>query len=189
MEKVSMTDLKSKLSNQAVLVFQLITGSVLFGATLFLGFITLMYQSAAPAGVPEAGAVKMMNLLSIIHGAVFVGGLLASRFLFDMMFSASRIESAAGDWRLARYATAAEKYLALMRSAMIIKMALLEMPAFFGLAVCFMGVTNGVLRVESLYWANLVSYAALVLLLLKDFPTRDSLLEMFKQRLGHLLEY
>lgn len=189
MEKVLMTDLKSKLSNQAVLVFQLITGSILFGATMFLGFIVFMYNTAAPVSAPRPEAVEMMNLLSLIHGAVFVGGMIASRFLFDMMFSSARIESAVNDWKLARLSTAAEKYLAVMRSAVIVKMALLEMPTFFGLVVCFIGVTNGVMNAEYLYWANLISYAALVFLLLKDFPTKERLLEMFRQRLGHLLEY
>lgn len=189
MEKLSMADLKNKLSDQAVLVFQLITGSILFGATLFLGFIIFMYQTASPAGAPGPEEVEMMTLLSIIHGAVFIGGLLASRFIFDRLFSMARMESAMDDWRLARYSTAAEKYLAVMRSAMIVRMALLEAPAFFGLVICFMGATNGVLMAESVYWANLVSYAALVFLLLKEFPTRDRLLELFRQKLGSLLEY
>ncbi len=189
METVSMADLKSKLSNQAVLVFQLITGSILFGATMFLGFIVFMYNTAAPSEAPGTETVEMMNLLSLIHGAVFVGGMIASRFLFDMMFSSARIESAVNGWKLARLSAAAEKYLAVMRSAVIIKMALLEMPAFFGLVVCFIGVTNGVLKVESIYWANLISYAALVFLLLKNFPTKERLIELFKNKLGHLLEY
>jgi len=189
MEKLSMADLKNKLSDQAVLVFQLITGSILFGATLFLGFVVFMYRTASPAGAPGLDAVELMTLLSRIHGAVFIGGLLASRLLFDRLFCSERIETMVNGSLLGHLSTAAEKYLAVMRSATIVRMALLEAPAFFGLVICFMGATNGVLRAETAYWANLVSYAALVFLLLKEFPTRDRLLELFRQKLGSLLEY
>jgi F0F1-type ATP synthase membrane subunit c/vacuolar-type H+-ATPase subunit K len=184
MENVTIDEMKKALSVNAVRVFQIIYIAILLGVTVFLGIILYMYSAGSPFAAPAEDTVQQMNIFSLIHAGMFIAGLFISRFLYDLTLKPARAESVMTDRRVEGL-SGAEKHLAVMRTAMIIRLALLEGPVLFGLVALFMAAVNGVLYHKGIYWANLASYIYLVYFILTDFPTPEKLLEVFKKRLSH----
>lgn len=86
-------------------------------------------------------------------------------------------------------ASVASGYLAAIRTAKIIRIAIIEAAVFFGLVTCFMAVTSRVLYQNPYYWANALSYVIFVVMLLRDFPSREKMTELFRGKLKFLLQY
>jgi hypothetical protein len=182
MENVTLDEMKKALSVEAVRVFQIIYIAIFFGVTVFLGLVLCMYRSGSPFPSPADDALRQTNLFSLIHAGIFAAGLFISRFLYDMTLKPARTGAIMVDRRNEGLSGAA-KYVAVIRTAMIIRLALLEAPVFFGLVTLYMSSVNGVLYHKGVYWANLVSYIYLAYFIFTDFPTPEKLLEVFKKRL------
>ncbi len=127
---------------------------------------------------PAEPDFSVLTALSMIHVAALFAALFLGNFLFYRMFSPSR---------LAGMEELGEEKLALvvaghLRSAVIVRLALLEGAAFLGIAVCVVGITRGVLDAEPLYYLNLGSLLVLLVYGLMTFPTKERILLWCEER-------
>ncbi|HDP80473.1 MAG TPA: hypothetical protein ENN21_06480 [Spirochaetes bacterium] len=157
MEKISFQDFQDCLTEGAVRTVQIIYIAIASGATFFLAVVLFLYDKNLPSSPETAQAVQDLASLTMIHGAALIAALWLSGFLYRRAFAEKQALAVAG-----RAGTASgigpDGALAVIRTARIIKLAVIEGPAFFGLVICFLGVTGGVIYREPLYWVNLVSY-------------------------------
>jgi hypothetical protein len=68
----------------------------------------------------------------------------------------------------------------LIQQATMLRLALLEGAALFGLVVCVIGVLGGVLHRYPLYWVNSVSALIMLGTVVATFPTRERLEQVFR---------
>jgi hypothetical protein len=106
--------------------------------------------------------ISLVTLLSLIH-LILAAALFAAAFMLYVRRVAPRPGTS----------PTVEECLRTLRSASILRLSLLEMPALFGVLICIVASQRGVLDLEPLYWLNLASAAAFLVITALTFPTRD----------------
>lgn len=154
-----------------MLSLALMGGPLLYGACLLAFYLTSGPHSATPG----AGALHTMETLSMTHVGFTIVAYLLAPFLFNRTLNATRLDP--GQEADSPRALALQAVL-LLRTAMIVRLAILEGAAFFGLSVCVIGVTGGVMESDPLYWLNLGSSVLLIAFGVITFPSRERLLEI-----------
>jgi hypothetical protein len=69
-----------------------------------------------------------------------------------------------------------------LRTAIIVRIALLEGAAMLGNMICLIAAMNGILSFEPLYWCNAASTVALLVIGATTMPTRERVLGWFEER-------
>jgi hypothetical protein len=168
---ITRTDLEQALPEPSLRSMQMIHIAVSLGPVLFA--IAVNVVNFTMAGVQPTGAdVEMMTMMSVVHAVFALSALMGSEAAFRWLTDTRRSTgSAPGTPRLL-----AAQYVNKFRSASIVRLAMLEGAAFFGLVVCVIGLTRGVLEAEPLYWLNMGSTLVLIVVAFWKFPTREQVI-------------
>ncbi len=183
LREISTADFESALSTGNVSQMAILQAALGMGVTLFGLVIVVLYLTQA--ATPDEGAVEVLQVLSLAHLALLVGAIVGGRFLFDAQFSDRNLERAApGKASGSEVAqNPATRALMHMRTAIILRLGLLEAPALFGLVVCFLTVINGLAPSHPIFLLNGLSAIGFVGFVVQTLPTRDRLLQMFVERI------
>ena len=73
-------------------------------------------------------------------------------------------------------------FLALVSMASIIRLAMMEAPALFGIVICLLAVFGEGLDDQPVYWLNLASVVLFLFYLAASFPTRERVLELLRRK-------
>ena len=84
--------------------------------------------------------------------------------------------------QLAALADPAKRAVVTLRMALVLRLALLEAVALFGIVVCYLAVLTGTLHESPLYWLNGLPAVLLALHTLLSFPTRDRMESALQER-------
>ncbi|OHD65472.1 MAG: hypothetical protein A2176_13125 [Spirochaetes bacterium RBG_13_51_14] len=188
MKKVSISEIQNALNPEIVRSFQIIYIGIMAGATFFLCVILFMYLTGSPGEEISMHSLETVNLLTLMHLISFAAGMVVSKYLYNRSLSEPAVESAINDMKADAVSNIAGHYISIIRTAKIIRLALIEGPAFFGLVTCFLAVNNKIIYQYGYYWINIFSYIVFIYIVIKDFPTREKLLEIFKNKLKYLIE-
>ncbi len=156
-------------------VMQIMQGALLVGPTIFLLVILVLSQTGERPS-PTSESVDNLTLLSMVNAVYALVAFGAGTFLFARIFNPDRLvvpETTAHGIELGQSA------LALLQTALLLRMGLLEGAAILGLAVCMIGWSNGVLPTEEVYWLNSGSVLLLFLTGVMLFPTKERVLQLF----------
>lgn len=154
-------------------------GGVLLFAAIVIG---LFYTSVGNAEGERHGIVR---LLSSVHLPMALGLWLAAFMSGNFFYSPGNLKRAVNmsmSTLSGRDPTPAQKCLFVIRMAIILRTALLEGVALFGIVICLLGANSGALRENPIYWLNLSSTGVLVLSLALTFPSHQRLIELFRYR-------
>lgn len=149
-----------------VLQLGLTVGVVLFAAVTYAR-AELLAHPATDAAPPDE---SYLRLLSVANAALLLGAFVAGSFLFRM-----RTAPKPGDTAAAR--------IEALRAATILRLALFEGAALFGVAVCFLATQAGPPAYPTV-WLNLLSPAAFVAFSVATFPNRERLTAVLTDRVG-----
>jgi len=137
--------------------------TALMGGVFLFGLVVVLLAMRPPAANAEPIAPRVLILLSATHAVIaliawslapLLQGLLVARL-------GARLSSAAG--------------VGTLRGALIVRLAVLEGPALFGLVICLIAATGGALRATPLYWLNALSAVAFLGYGVLSFPTAERL--------------
>lgn len=173
------TQFSEALTREGLQGTRLIHVAIMTGPVLFLLVVIAFSLQQAAEYPPAASDVELMNILSMVHGVLFLLAVLLAQFLSGALFSPERLGSAAES---ASPETLAVRCVALQRAANIVRLAVLEGASLFGTAVCFIGVANRVVQAEPSYWLNAVSTGLFLVHGVTIFPTRQSFIDWFEAR-------
>ncbi|MBM4117619.1 hypothetical protein FJ251_07705 [bacterium] len=135
----------------------------LMGGVLLFGLVVVLIAMRPPAAGAAPIAQRVLVLLSAVHAVIalivwslapLLQGLLVARL-------GAQLGTAGG--------------VGALRGALIVRLALLEGPALFGLVICLIAATGGALRATPLYWLNALSAVAFVGYGVLSFPTAERL--------------
>jgi len=122
------------------------------GLTMMAGLVAWSYRNAAPV-VPTPDGVRLINTLTFVAMGAALAAIIASEIA----------------WR-----SLARKNI---HSAFIVRLALREGGALFGLTVAYIAALNGVLSVYPAYWVNLAPFALFLGFLATHWPKYPSFSE------------
>jgi hypothetical protein len=185
---VSVHDFEAALTPAELRMFQIIQGALGAGIATFLCIPVALYVFDAVVLADEAAQdLQLIRLLSLVHIALAAALLVTAKVVYDLQFRPERL---AGEHRPALRDTQGEVIhdpatycLALLRTAMIVRMAMYEGIAMFGLVVCLLAVIDGVVQAYPLYWLNALSSVALIGYIVLTFPTAERLKALFLSRI------
>lgn len=185
MKKISIAEIQEALTPDYIRVSQIIFFSIMAGASFFLLVILFLFINGSGAEEVNGHDVELINMYSLVHAALFTGAVVLSGFLYNMLLRQDRMALMVNDMDPHPAIT----YLSFIRTAQIIRIAIIEVPVFFGLVTCFMAVSNRVMHEYPYYWANAISYGIFIVMLMRDFPTKDRITELFRNKLPFLLQF
>lgn len=176
--KLSRTAFEAALTPAHVMTSQIIQGAMISGVMAFALAVAFMYTRSAMLEPGETD-LDTVRTLTVVHFIFLVANVGSSLFFTQRLFSPEGMRDAlaADDAQ-----SAAKRCVLQQRTALIVRLAVLEGSAFFGLAVCMIGAMNGVLRVTPAYWVNLLSPFLLISYGIATFPSRERLVAWFEER-------
>jgi hypothetical protein len=175
---LSRTAFEAALTPAHVMTSQMIQGAMMMGVVVFAFAVAFIY-SQAPAVVPGEAEVDLIRLMTFVHLGLLAVNVGVSFFLARRVFSPEAMGEGGG---LDDAHAFAEKAVLQQRAALIIRIALLEGSAFFGLVICMLGATNGVLQASPEYWINLLSPVLIIGFGIATFPSKERLVSWFEER-------
>jgi hypothetical protein len=144
--------------NTPLRALQIIHLGLASGVLLFTALVVIltMQQPANPAADPT-----LARMLTLVHGVLFLTALLLSRILYHRLLPTPDLDEAA---QVARF-----------RTARIVRLAVLEGAALFGLVTCLLLGQSGLIQAQPVYWLNLLSTGFFLAFIALTFPRQDPL--------------
>lgn len=175
---LSRTSFEAALTPAHVTSSQIVQGAMMMGIVVFATVVAFLYTQA-PHVEPTEAEIELVRLMTFGHIGLLAVNVGVSFFLARRVFSPEAIGEGVG---VIDAQALAAKAVQQQRAAMIVRMALLEGSAFFGLVICLLATTNGVLGTAPEYWINLLSPFLLIGFGIATFPTKERLVSWFEER-------
>jgi len=139
----------------------------------FFYLATFVIHSIQPTVIISLVDANLMDILSGVHAVIMITMMVVS---FVLSKNTLRKERIASDTVFNTPEKIATQAVNLHRVSSLLLMAPLEGAAFFGAAVCLIGVEAGIIQNLPIYWLNTISGVVLLGVGFITFPTRDRIL-------------
>jgi hypothetical protein len=142
-------------------------------AVMLVLAVTLAYapRSASAEQDPFAAA-RVLFVCSLVHAVIaattFGLAVVLPRLVWTRMHARRRTD-------------AGGRALTAVRAVLVLRLVLCEAAATFGLIVCILGATLGVLRTHPLYWLNACSALILIVFIVLTFPDEERLVALYQR--------
>ena len=189
LSNISSAEFASQLTPQRLRTGMLVQAALGLGPLFFSAIVLLIAFSNQSNGV-DAEALDLLKTLTIANLAMSIVLGSAGHLLYRSRFTPRRLESAFLDELLDRQghpiaATSPEKAITFIRTAMLLRTALSEASAFFGITVLMIASTHGLLLTVSWLWVNVVPVVMLWTLTASTFPTSNTMQRIFETNIQH----
>jgi len=183
---VTLAEFRSALTPGAVRSGIIVQLTLAIGVLFFLVAVIFISQNV-PGDQPVSP--DLIEILNTIHALLFITAVYAGHWLFNRRFSSENLERAYGknfvDKRGRPLAsTPSEKLVLLIRTAYIIRAALLEGAAFFGLMTLVVCAQSGLLNTQPFLWLNAGSALYEITFILLTLPTAERQESLFEERIS-----
>ena len=170
MSDVSLDDFRAALTPGEIRILQLICAALALSTVMML-FVFIIVIQVNEGPDPVAADLSFIQIMTLVALLLTVSLLPLSGVV------ANRILRGGGP------PATAHEAVGRIRTALILRAALLEGAALFGLVVFLLAGLRGVLQQEPIYWANLFPWILFVGFVALTFPTRDRLETLFRTRI------
>jgi hypothetical protein len=167
---------------------QIIQGALASGIALLSVVVLLMYNLVdiqADAPPPDTSVIQTMSLIQLVLACVLV---FTAKIVYDMQFRPERlrrvlVQGLPNSQRQMVHLAPPQLCIALIRAAMIIRLAMYEGIALFGLVICLLAVVEGVMQAYPLYWLNVLSSLLVVGYIVLTFPNAQRIKMVFMEKI------
>lgn len=147
-------------------------GIVVLSAVLLI----LAFGTTPPE--PEDAAFELMEILTAVHVLLLAVLVPASGWLFKIRFTSKQLQRA-GE-RNAVSDDPVDQALSIIRTAWIMRMAMLEAGALIGIMVCLIGILNGTILSSPEFALNGLSPLLFLFFVALTFPTSERITDVFR---------
>ncbi|KAB2880588.1 ATP synthase F0 subunit C [bacterium] len=188
--EVTLTEFQSALTPQNIRVIQIIQGAIGLGVVMFMGVVLFVYSSQTmnvDARITNDD-YDLINILTLAHIMIAAAVYTVARVVFNLLLSSSVLRNGVtkimkdGQGRVIE--NPAEKMLAIIRSAMIVRLAMIEAPAIFGLVICLIATFNGTIQETPSIWLNAITALILIGFVILTFPNKERVEEIFNSKIS-----
>jgi hypothetical protein len=145
-------------------------------AGVFVFLVVTMFLPGSPV-LLRPGVDDVLTILSMVHVIAFISAFAIGLFMYESQLRRDRLQSMGQG--LSEQA-ARDQVLGLLRRVTIVRLALLEGAAFFGLAVVLIAKMTGVANEAPVYWLNALSAVIFIGFVMFTFPTRDKINDLLR---------
>ena len=175
---VTLQDLYHAMTPAIVKSYQVFYFANAIGVLIFFFVVLFLFlQSFSnPTIVADPAAEEYVMMLTMLHLTVLVLAYLMGTFVYRKMLGRA--------FSAEQRSLSAEAVLSNIRLAGIVRLAVMEWAAFFGLVVLVVATQQSVLQRVPEYWVNVISTVIMFGFVLLTFPTRARLEEVFQTGMG-----
>ena len=175
---VTLQDLYHAMTPAIVKSYQVFYFANAIGVLIFFFVVLFLFlQSFSnPIIVADPAAEEYVMMLTMLHLTVLVLAYLMGTFVYRKMLGRA--------FSAEQRSLSAEAVLSNIRLAGIVRLAVMEWAAFFGLVVLVVATQQSVLQRVPEYWVNVISTVIMFGFVLLTFPTRARLEEVFQTGMG-----
>ena len=161
----SLADFQRALTPEYLRIQQVLYFALAMGVATFAGVVAFLYFSqSGEATDPDTSGLYFITLF---HLFLALGLYVAIPFVYrTVLQQASKAD--------------VEAILTRIRTAEIVRLAMFEGAALFGLVACVIGTTSGAMAAQPIYWGNLFSTFVMLGFVALAFPTQDRLENIFR---------
>lgn len=171
LNKPSSAEFNDVLTDANVRQVQIIQAALGFGIVMFATVVVvLFYMNPAATDETDSGFMWTLTLMQFAIGFP----------MFGMSFALYRRKLSRAVLGTDKRIRSPEDIFHALRQALIFRLAFMEGAALYGLVVCMVGAINGTIHVYPVFWINLVGALGMLLFLSWSFPTKERLLEFYK---------
>jgi len=167
---VSEADFQRVLTPENIRIFQVIFAAIGSGVLLFA--VVVIFLGMMSTAEAAAADLSLVRTLTFVHVLLLLMVIPAGRLLYARMLAQDGPP------------ITANQCMTRIRTAEIVRLALLEGVALLGLVVCLIGGLNGVLAAHPLYWLNIISSIVLLAFVSQNLPNADRLNQTFRAHFG-----
>jgi len=180
--EVTMFDFQKVLTPTNVKGLQIIHIALVLGIFFFAGMVAFLSVSFSKTGTQSGTSI--VRMLSYAHLMTALILYVLSNRIYNRALEAQRPmdSSLAGQSAEESRLKLAERFFQSIRTAVIIRLALLEGVALFGLTICLIASTWGVIQIQPIYWLNALSSLAFIVYAIGNLPTKARLEKIFREK-------
>ena len=187
LSNITSTEFRTALTPERVRIGMFIQAFLAGGALIFFLAVLLVGMINQPNAL-YAIDLELLTTMTFACALFFLLTFIIGHFVYNMQFKSERLESAySSDLKDKNgniiSASPAEKAVSLIRTSMLIRTALLEGSAFFGLAVLLVGAQQGAIISYSWIWINALPLLVLIIWVIVTFPTSSRLEKIFETKI------
>lgn len=179
-------DIENSLSKEHLRISRIISITMVIGV-LFLFFIILYFYSASENQVdtlPKTDDVAFFsNIILIITIVDYIIFLIFPRFFLTRKNIQNRLVQLAFDKNNKKTENPVIKLIIFDRIYMIIRLAMLEGVALFGMVVLYLSVTNGELFFRPLLWLWVIPGIILVFFIFQNYLFKESYVDRIENQI------
>lgn len=171
----------SRSEFESILTRQRLASLSIISIALMMGIVTFAVVAfAIPAHAQNANknGTDILLLLTGVHAFIAMTIYTVVPIIVRQLLSIGKIQTSATDVPLA------EKIFGALQSAHIIRMAMYEGAAMFGLVICLLTSLWGYTTTDPEFLLNGASALIFLLMAAATFPTRDRLMNIFSELFG-----
>ncbi|MBI4616185.1 MAG: hypothetical protein HY720_21390 [Planctomycetes bacterium] len=172
---ITREEFEAALTPEALRPLQILPGALAAGVLTFAMAVGVLFaQGSGAAEIPE-GALQTLLTLSLANVLLTTSAAAMAVLLPGLMVRPGLVPMDSQE--------RAALCLGRIRSAIIVRFAVLEGPALYGWVVCLVAQRNGVLSTDPRFWLNALSTLPFVAGVVLGFPTRERLKGIFETRI------
>lgn len=183
LKNLTYEDFRKVLSPQHLKELQIIYFALGFGIFIFTVILFFIYNTISSMVASTDDSQILM--LSIIHFVLLITCFPLSKYLFENITKGKWISKFVsqnpGERENAAPEEPAKTFWDRLRTAHIIRLALFEGVALFGLVICLLAMFDGVMQIYPAYWVNLTSSFVFGMILVYNFPSVEKMETFFRE--------
>ncbi|NUM81407.1 hypothetical protein HUU42_11435 [bacterium] len=189
LSEVTLQEFQSKLTDGHVKTMQIIQAALGIGVMAFLCIVIFLYSAQSDYDQRMADQnLDLIKILTLIHVLMAATLYYGSTFIYNLQFTENKLREAVAktfkDEKGLPITDPVSKCIVIIRTAMILRLAMLEASAIFGIVICLLAVTNGVMHHYPEYWLNLITAALFLSLVVMLFPNRERIEGIFVNKVA-----
>jgi hypothetical protein len=163
MQKMPSMQFFNTITEQEVTILRVLTLAFIMGVVFFSGILVFIYSSnTPPQSAPDSSDLFVPSVINAVLTFTFA--------ILSIIVPRRYLEKTS---LIVKDALSMQSAFLRIRSSLIYRVALLEVPALFGLCVCTVAVMNGVFYFSEIYALNAVPALFMILNLVYLFPTKN----------------
>jgi hypothetical protein len=182
-EKITYEDIRKVFTLQKLKELQIVYLALGFGVFIFTIILFFIYTTIS--GMVVSTDDSQILIMTIIHLILLSSSFPLSKFLFINIirgrWAAKLVSQDSGLHKDGVHLEPAKAFWDRIRTAHIIRLALYEGIALFGLVTCSLAVFNGVLQSYPIYWINMISSFIFIMILAYNFPSSEKMESFFRE--------
>lgn len=175
---ISRTEFEQGVSPENIRASQIIHVALALGVTMFFGIVVFLYGQPLADSSTDEGLIQALCavLLMFAVGAYGTAAVLYKKMVANITLP-ERVATADGKV----FDKVGDILVFKLRTPQIVRLALFEGVAFFGLVICMLAVQSGLIHAKPVYWAAALPALFVVLLVALTFPTKEKMVAAFEE--------